>query len=274
MPVVVDGALWGALSVGSPGPEPSPDLEGRLAKFTELLATAIANTEARTEVQRLADEQAALRRVATLVAEGASFADNCSPPSPGRPQTSSMCLSWPCERYETDRMFTMVSIAGETRFAVGSRWPVEDEGLAGMILATGRPARKQDYTTMPGPLGAALRDGGMISAVGVPIVVQGSIWGFMTAGARPGKPIPEGTEERLARFTELVATAIADSQARDRLAQLAYEQSALRRGHHGRSRAPSEQLFSTVAREVASVLDVPGVIVTRYRARRNGSHGR
>src|SRR5204863_7057971 len=72
VPVIGDGALWGAMSVGSPGPEPPPDLERRLAKFTELLATAIANTEARTEVQRLADEQAALRRVATLVAEGAS----------------------------------------------------------------------------------------------------------------------------------------------------------------------------------------------------------
>src|SRR4051794_15498910 len=136
-----------------------------------------------------------------------------------------------------------------------------------MILATGRPARKHDYTTMRGPLGAALRDGGMVSAVGVPIVVEGSIWGFMTAGARPGKPTPDGTEERLARFTELVATAIANSQARDRLARLAYEQSALRRVATMVARAPaSEQLFSVVAREVASVLDVPGVIVTRYDA--------
>jgi signal transduction histidine kinase len=114
-------------------------------------------------------------------------------------------------------MFTMVAIAGETRFAVGSRWPVEDEGLAGMILATGGPATKQDYTTMPGPLGAALRDGGLFSAVGVPIVVEGSIWGFMTAGARPGKPIPDGTEERLARFTELVATAVSNATMRGEL---------------------------------------------------------
>src|SRR5207248_7037359 len=152
-------------------------------------------------------------------------------------------------------------------FTVGSRWPVEDEGLAGIILATGRPARRQDYTTMPGPLGAALRRGGMVSAVGVPIVVGGSIWGFMTAGARPGRPTPDGTEERLARFTELVATAIADSQAREQLAQLAYEQAALRRVATMVARAPaSEELFSTVAREVASVLDVPGVIVTRYDA--------
>src|SRR4051794_29849268 len=103
--------------------------------------------------------------------------------------------------------------------------------------------------------------------VGVPIVVDGSIWGFMTGAAKQGAPIPAGTEERFARFTELVATAIADSQARDRLAQLAYEQAALRRVATIVARAPaSEELFSTVAREVASVLDVPGVIVTRYDA--------
>src|SRR4029078_4891412 len=101
----------------------------------------------------------------------------------------------PLQRYEHDRMFTMLAIAGETTFTVGSRWPVEDEGLAGMILATGRPASKQEYTTMPGPLGAALRAGGMVSALGVPVVVEGSIWGFMTAGARTGKPIPAATEE-------------------------------------------------------------------------------
>src|SRR5205823_3741202 len=129
----------------------------------------------------------------------------------------------------TTQIYTFPTRRSSDLFTVGSRWPVEDEGLAGMILATGRPAWKQDYTTMPGPLGAALRDSRFMAGVGVPIVVQGSIWGFMTAGARPGKPTPDGTEERLARFTELVATAIADSQSRDRLAQLAYEQSALRR---------------------------------------------
>src|SRR4029079_12609340 len=101
-----------------------------------------------------------------------------------------------------------------------------------------------------------------ISAVGVPIVVEGSVWGFMTAGARPGKPTPDGTEERLARFTDLVATAIADSQAREQLAQLASEQAALRRVATmvAQESAPAE-VFAAFAREVASVLDVPGVIV-------------
>ena len=274
-PIVVDGALWGMIGASWRGDDQPPaNAEKRVEKFTELVATAIANTESRAELaasearaRDLAGEQAALRRVATLVAKGASSDELFAAVT----REAADVLDVPVvalQRYEPDRMFTMVGIAGETSFTVGSRWPVEDEGLAGMILATGRPARKQDYTTMPGPLGAALRDGGMISAVGVPIVVEGSIWGFMTAGARPGKPIPDGTEERLARFTELVATAIADSQARDRLAQLAERAGGAAAGAPRMAvagRAPaSEQLFSTVAREVASVLDVPGVIVTRY----------
>ncbi len=273
-PIVVDGALWGMIGASWRGDDQPPaNAEKRVEKFTELVATAIANTESRAELaasearaRALAGEQAALRRVATLVAKGASSDELFAAVTREVAGVIDVPLV-ALQRYEPDRTFTMVGIAGETSFTVGSRWPVEDEGPAGMILATGRPARTQDYTTMPGPLAAAVREDGMISTVGVPIVVEGSIWGFMTGAARQGAPIPAGTEEHLARFTELVATAIADSQARDRLAQLAYEQSALRRVATMVARAPaSEQLFSTVAREVASVLDVPGVIVTRYDA--------
>src|SRR3954449_7084764 len=271
-PIVVDGALWGMIGASWRGDDQPPaDAEKRVEKFTELVATAIANTESRAELaasearaRGLAAEQAALRRVAILVAKGASSDELFAAVT----KEATDVLDVPVvalQRYEADGMFTMVAIAGETTFTVGSRWPVEDEGLAGMILATGRPARRQDYRTMPGPLGAAVREDGMISMVGVPIVVEGSIWGFMTGAAKQGAPIPAGTEEHFARFTELVATAIANSQARDRLAQLAYEQAALRRVATMVARAPaSEQLFSTVAREISSVLDVPGVIVTRY----------
>ena len=83
-PIVVEGRLWGALALhsGQSAPLP-PDTEARMAQFTDLVGTAIANrearpvarlanTESRAEVERLADEQAALRRVATLVAEGAA----------------------------------------------------------------------------------------------------------------------------------------------------------------------------------------------------------
>ena len=104
----------------------------------------------------------------------------------------------------------------------------------------------------------------------------------MCVFSRVGAVLAAGTEDRLQDFIELVATAIANYEARAELAasetrarELADEQAALRRVATLVARAPaSEQLFSTVAREVASVLDVPGVIVTRYEARRNGSHGR
>ena len=282
-PIVVDGALWGMIGASWRGDDQPPaDAEKRVEKFTELVATAIANTESRAELaasearaRALAGEQAALRRVATLVAKGASSDELFAAVT----REAADVLDVPVvalQRYEPDRMFTMVAIAGETNFTVGSRWPVEDEGLAGMILATGRPARKQDYTTMPGPLGAALRDGGMISAVGVPIVVEGSIWGFMTAGARPGKPIPDGTEERLARFTELVATAIADSQAREQLAQLASEQAALRRVRTMVAPRIARVRTALLHRRPRGCICLGCARRDRHalRTRRNGSHGR
>jgi GAF domain-containing protein len=70
-PIIVEGRLWGQIGAGSTGERPlPPDTEARLADFTELVATAIANAESRAGLARLAQEQAALRRVATLVAGG------------------------------------------------------------------------------------------------------------------------------------------------------------------------------------------------------------
>jgi signal transduction histidine kinase len=271
-PIVVRGRLWGTLVATGNQPDPLPrDTEERLFKFTELVATAIANTESRTALaasearaRDLAGEQAALRRVATLVAEGVSSDELFAAVAREVAGVIDVPLV-ALQRYEPDRTFTMVGIAGETSFTVGSRWPVEDEGLAGRILATGRPARKQDYAAMPGPLGAAVREDGMISTVGVPIVVEGSIWGFITGAARPGKPIPDGIEERLARFTELVATAIADTQAREQLAQLAYEQAALRRVATLVARGVTpEKIFSAVTNEMAQLFGSPQACVGRF----------
>jgi PAS domain S-box-containing protein len=214
VPIVVDGKVWGVLGIGARQGEALPGgVEPQLAAFTELVSTAIANSDARDQVSRLLDEQSALRRVAMLVAEGASAGELFSAVA----QEVAGVIGIPVvgvHRYEPDATFTMVGVAGDTSFTVGSRWPVEDEGLAGMILASGRPARKDDYATMPGPVGAAVRDDRMDSMVGVPIVVDGNIWGFMVAGGRPGEAIPAGTEEHLARFTELVATAVSNATIR------------------------------------------------------------
>ena len=223
-PIVVDGALWGMIGASWRGDDQPPaNAEKRVEKFTELVATAIANTESRAELaasearaRALAGEQAALRRVATLVAKGASSDELFAAVAREVAGVIDVPLV-ALQRYEPDRTFTMVGIAGETSFTVGSRWPVEDEGVAGMILATGRPARKQDYTTMPGPLGAAVRDDGMISMVGVPIVVEGSIWGFMTAGGPPGGADPRRHRRASRPIHRAGRNRNRDSQARDHL---------------------------------------------------------
>jgi PAS domain S-box-containing protein len=231
VPVVVDGALWGAMSVGSRGPQPPPpDLEGRLTKFTELLATAVANAESRADLaasearaRELANEQAALRRVATLVAQGSSPDELFSAVA----REAAAVVDIPVvsvQRYEADGTLTILGNTGATSDWIGTRWPVKDDALAGMILATGRPSRWDDFTVLEGPLGdpvrEALRDSWqeVRSVVGVPILVEGKIWGFMSAAAEPGGTlIPAGTEERLARFTELVATAVSNATTRTEL---------------------------------------------------------
>ena len=104
-------------------------------------------------------KQAALRRVATLVAEGATADELFAAVAREVAEVIVIPVVGLC-RFEPNDTFTVVGIAGETGFTVGSRWPVTEDGLAGIILATGRSARKDDYTTMPGPLGAAVRETG------------------------------------------------------------------------------------------------------------------
>jgi signal transduction histidine kinase len=224
-PIVVDGAVWGMIGASWRGDDQPPaNAEERVEKFTELVATAIASTERRAELAAsearfrvLAREQAALLRVATLVANGASSDELFAAVT----REAADVLDVPVvalQRYEHDRTFTMVGIAGETSCTVGSRVRFEDEGVAGMVLATGRPVRNEDYTTIsPDDQALAAQAGPLMAAprVGVPIVVEGSIWGFMCAGARPFRP---DAEERLARFTELVATSVSNATMREELA--------------------------------------------------------
>ena len=270
-PIVVQGNLWGVMTL-SRADEPLPlDTESRLERFTDLVAVAIANAKSRGELaaseeraHALAKEQAALRRVATLVAEGVSAEELFAAVAEEVRDVVGIPVVG-VQRFEDDRTFTMVGIAGETSFTVGSSWPVEDEGLAGLIRATGRSAKKEDSAMMPGPLGAALRDDRMTATVGVPIVVDGSMWGFMAGGARPGESIPDRTEQRLARFTELVATAIANSQAREHLARLATEQAALRRvATLVAQDVPASKLFGAVATEAGTLFGADFAALIRY----------
>jgi signal transduction histidine kinase len=197
---------------------PLPDqIEDRLAEFTELVATAISNTESRAGLGRLAEEQAALRRVATLVAGGTRPEEVFAAVANEVGQLLSVDLA-NLARYEPDGTVTFVASAGDL-FPVGSRWPIRGQrNLATLVLETGRPARLDDYADASGSLAEGIREEGIRSAVGAPIVVEGRLWGLIAAGYRKEQPLPPDTEARLASFTELVGTAIANAEAQTEVA--------------------------------------------------------
>jgi signal transduction histidine kinase len=91
--------------------------------------------------------------------------------------------------------------------------------LVTIIAQTGSPARFDSYADASGPVGVAGRESGFRSAVGSPIIVDGRLWGAITAGSSLEQPLPADTEARLASFTELLATAIANAESRAALAR-------------------------------------------------------
>jgi signal transduction histidine kinase len=216
-PIIVEGRVWGLMAAGSSGPEPMPaDTEARLTQFTELLGTAIANADSRAALARLAEEQAALRRVATLVARGTRPEEVFAAVTNEVGRLLSLDLA-NMFRYESDGTLTIVASAGQ-RFPLGSRWPlVGQRNLATLVSETGRSARIDNYADATGPLADDMRKQGVGSAVGTPIIVEGRLWGLMDVGSSQ-EPLPADTEARLASFTELVATAISNTEARAELA--------------------------------------------------------
>jgi signal transduction histidine kinase len=220
MPITVEGRLWGMMIAGSTTARPLPaNMEARLTGFTELAATAIANAESRADLARLADEQAALRRVATLVARAAPPDELFSSVTEevGRLlQADQTTMS----RYESDG--TAIILAGWSRggkhLAVGTRRPVGGKNLIALVSERGESARLDDYTDVSGALAEVIREIGSRSGVGAPIIVEGRLWGVMIAGSVGDEPLPAESEARLASFTDLVATAIANAESRADLA--------------------------------------------------------
>jgi signal transduction histidine kinase len=218
-PITVEGRLWGVMSAGWSLDEPVPTgIEARLASFTELVATAITYAESRARLARLAEEQAALRRVATLVARGVPPEEVFAAVTEEVGRLLAVELTT-LGRYEPDGTFTILATwgLGGEHFPVDSRWPLEGRNLATLVFDTGRPGRLDRYTDATGTVGLKLRDAGLSSAVGAPITVEDRVWGVMGAGSTRGSPLPEDTEARLVSFTELVATALANAASRAEL---------------------------------------------------------
>ena len=235
VPITVEGALWGVMMALSTNHAPLEEgIETRLAEFTELIATAIANTQARDELHRLADEQAALRRVATLVARGAEasevFAAVCE-------ETGRLTGAFHVNLAQFTADGTHTALAGwsvrNTHVPPGTSLPIDEHSLDTAILRTAAPARMDTYEEVPGELAALLRDLGIRSEVGAPVMVDRRVWGALIVGTDSDEPLPPGSELRLASFAELIATAVANADARSELlasrARIVAEADAARR---------------------------------------------
>jgi signal transduction histidine kinase len=123
-------------------------------------------------------------------------------------------------RYEPDGMVTGVGAwsADETHLAVGTRAPVGGTSVIASVFRTGRPARVDSYEGASDQIASMVQELGIRSSVGAPIVVDGRPWGVMVASTNGPEPLPPDTESRIAAFTDLVATAISNTEARAELA--------------------------------------------------------
>jgi len=268
VPVLAGGRLWGIMAVGSSRPGPLPaDTEIRIGAFTELVATAIANTAARTELEQVAAEQAALGRVATLVAEAVPPGDAFTAVAAevaGLFKVPHVGLF----RYEREGVARVIAGAGEVSSYLGRLWPCPagDPGIVASLQRTGQPLRIDDYTQIRSAIAAPARELDIGMAAGVPVIVSGRVWGaVVVAAGYERSPLPADTLDRLDVFTELVATAIANSDARTEIERLAQEQAALRRVATLVARgAETGEVFAAVAREVSEVMHLPVAGVQRY----------
>jgi signal transduction histidine kinase len=270
-PIIVDGELWGAITIAAVARGLPARTERELRDFTELVAAAIVNAQAREDLHRLADEQAALRRVATLVAREASPAEvfTAIAEEAGRPLGAESVRMM---SYEDDGTAVVVASWGHLadRIRVGTRLPLGGRNATSLVFRTRRAARIDDYETATGAIGEQPRAGGVRCVVATPILVEGRLWGAIVAGTPRAEPLPPDTEWRLGQFTELMATAIANAGARAEVERLAREQAALRRVATLVAQGGSPAaVLDAVAAEVGALLDADGATLGRFEPGRS-----
>jgi signal transduction histidine kinase len=174
---------------------------------------------AELEQRRLGEEQAALRRVATLVAGDAP------PELVFQTVTEEVCRvlgirEAVLERYEDETRAIIVGRYGNRLggdFEVGTVIELEDGLAATKVLRTGTPVRVDNYAELPGEVARRVSAIGFRSSIAVPIGVAASPWGALVASLREDEVLPPETEQRMASFAALVALAVASAQAREEL---------------------------------------------------------
>ena len=164
-----------------------------------------------TQYRQLAAEQAALRRLSTLVARGVEPSEVFD----AVVKEMRRCLLVERAglfRYETSGEVTLLAAdfrsPAPLKWPVGTRTPMDGDTLATMVYRTGRPARMNSYENAAGSIAALTRAMGLRAAVGMPVVLDGRVWGLAAVGSAEPGPMPADTEARISAFAELVGTAL------------------------------------------------------------------
>jgi PAS domain S-box-containing protein len=198
------------------------DVTERRREQDELHQAQSVAEVSRDRLAELADQQAALRRVATLVARGASPSEVFSAVA----EEMARCLNAgnaSVNRFDGDTV-TVVALARvepgmEHKPVVGECHTLEGDSIASRVFHTGRPARldSSELQGAPGSIAARLREMGLRGTVAVPINVDERIWGMAAVGSTAPDGLPPDTEARIGDFADLVATAISNAATRAEL---------------------------------------------------------
>lgn len=196
------------------------DVTERRRQQDQLHETRKLLETSRDGLRILVKQQEALRRMATLVAQGV-----VTPSEVYSAVAEEMVRCLDCDgagifRYDPDG--SAIVIAGSSKpgseyLPVGERMPFDDDNLLAWILQTGRPAKHDDIEGARGPVIARVREFGIRSGVGAPIAVNGRVWGAAIVASSQREPLPSATEERVSDFADLVAAAIANAANRAEL---------------------------------------------------------
>jgi signal transduction histidine kinase len=107
---------------------------------------------------------------------------------------------------------------GRLRLPVGTSLDLDGDTVVAKVLRKGTPQRVESYEEVSGSLAETLRSAGYRASVAAPVQVGGRLWGALVAATDSDKALPEGLEQRLCDFADLVGQALANADARERLA--------------------------------------------------------
>ena len=196
------------------------DVDGTVVGATSIGADITDRRTAEKALRALLVEHTALERVARLVAEGRSrhIVFERVTEEAGRLLSAASCNLVRFREDGTGLVFGGWGEPGANPILAGSVVQLDDDSTAARVRRQAGPVRVDSYAELEGDLARRVRETGIQSAIGAPIVVSGEMWGALVAFSLEESSFPDGAEHRLAAFAGLVGLAIANADAREQLA--------------------------------------------------------